>query len=85
MRRNAERILNLINQMMDLRKIDKGMMQLHTQQTDLIKFVYDIHSLFGGILAGLGKILFPCQLIALPEQDVKSFTAYMNVTCRCFE
>ena len=46
MRRNAERILNLINQMMDLRKIDKGMMQLHTQQTDLIKFVYDIHSLF---------------------------------------
>ena len=46
MRRNAERILNLINQMMDLRKIDKGMMQLHTQQTDLIKFVDDIHTLF---------------------------------------
>lgn len=45
-RRNAERILNLINQMMDLRKIDKGMMQLHAQQTDMVKFVDDIHSLF---------------------------------------
>ncbi len=45
-RRNAERILNLINQMMDLRKIDKGMMQLHAQQTDLVKFVEEIRSLF---------------------------------------
>ncbi len=45
-KRNAERILNLINQMMDLRKIDKGMMQMHMQETDLISFVEEIHSLF---------------------------------------
>ena len=45
-KRNAERILNLINQMMDLRKIDKGMMQMHMQETDLIAFVQDIHTLF---------------------------------------
>ncbi len=45
-KRNAERILNLINQMMDLRKIDKGMMQMHMQETDLIAFVGDIHMLF---------------------------------------
>ena len=45
-RRNAERILSLINQMMDLRKIDKGMMQMHMQQTELIGFVKDIHTLF---------------------------------------
>ena len=46
MRRNAERILGLINQMMDLRKIDKGQMQMQMRETDLIGFVADIHTLF---------------------------------------
>ena len=45
-KRNAERILNLINQMMDLRKIDKGMMQMRMQETDLIGFTEDIHNMF---------------------------------------
>ena len=45
-KRNAERILSLINQMMDLRKIDKGMMQMRMQETDLVAFVKDIHTLF---------------------------------------
>lgn len=45
-KRNAERILNLINQMMDLRKIDKGMMQMRMQETDLVAFVQDIYTLF---------------------------------------
>ena len=47
-KRNAERILNLINQMMDLRKIDKGQMQMRMTETDLVAFVRDIHMLFEG-------------------------------------
>jgi len=45
-KRNAERILNLINQMMDLRKIDKGQMQMRMTEIDLIAFVKEIYDLF---------------------------------------
>jgi signal transduction histidine kinase/DNA-binding response OmpR family regulator/ligand-binding sensor domain-containing protein len=45
-KRNAERILNLINQMMDLRKIDKGQMAMRMSKTDLIAFTADIYNLF---------------------------------------
>ena len=46
-RRNAERILSLINQMMDLRKIDKGQMQMRMSEQNLVGFVNDIYTLFG--------------------------------------
>ncbi len=46
-KRNAERILSLINQMMDLRKIDKGQMQMRMRETNLVSFTKDIYELFG--------------------------------------
>ena len=45
-KRNAERILSLINQMMDLRKIDKGQMQMRMRETDMVAFVKEIYDLF---------------------------------------
>ena len=43
---NAKRILNLVNQILDVRKIDKQQMQLHCQQTDLVTFIAGICKMF---------------------------------------
>ena len=45
-RKNSERILHLINQMMDLRKIDKGQMVMHMSETDMVAFINDEYKLF---------------------------------------
>ena len=41
MRRNANRILSLINQLLDIRKIDKGQMPMRMQPTNIVQFVGD--------------------------------------------
>ncbi len=45
-RKNSERILHLINQMMDLRKIDKGQMVMHMSETNMVDFIDDEYKLF---------------------------------------
>ena len=44
--RNAQRILRLINQLMDVRKIDKKQMQLKFRETDMVGFIRDIMKSF---------------------------------------
>lgn len=44
--RNAQRILRLINQLMDIRKLDKGQMHLKFRKTDLVGFVEDLMQTF---------------------------------------
>lgn len=43
---NSQRILRLINQLMDIRKIDKGQMNLKFRETDLVGFIDDIVNTF---------------------------------------
>lgn len=40
--RNAQRILRLINQLMDIRKLDKGQMTLKCRETNLVGFIEDL-------------------------------------------
>ncbi len=42
MYRNASRILRMVNQMLDIRKIDRGQMQLSIREVDVVSFVTDI-------------------------------------------
>ena len=44
--RNAQRLLLLVNQILDERKIDKDQMRLHCQETDLVAFTGNILSLY---------------------------------------
>ena len=46
MYRNSERILSLINQLMDVRRIDKGQMQLKFHETEIIGFIKEICNIF---------------------------------------
>jgi signal transduction histidine kinase/ligand-binding sensor domain-containing protein/DNA-binding response OmpR family regulator len=39
MRRNAHRILNLVNQLLDIRKLESGQLQLKFQETNLAEFI----------------------------------------------
>jgi signal transduction histidine kinase/DNA-binding response OmpR family regulator len=44
--RNAQRILRLINQLMDVRKLDKGLIQLGCRETDIVGFINDLMNTF---------------------------------------
>ena len=39
---NASRVQNLVNQILDIRKIDKQQMKLHCQETDIVQYVGNI-------------------------------------------
>lgn len=47
MYRNSLRILRLVNQIMDMRKVDEGKMQLFFRETDIVYFIQDIMQSFG--------------------------------------
>ena len=51
MYRNTLRILRLVNQIMDMRKVDEGKMQLFFRETDIVYFIQDIMQSFGHMAA----------------------------------
>ncbi|MDA3894502.1 MAG: response regulator [Salinivirgaceae bacterium] len=49
MLKNANRLLRLVNQLMDLRKIESGQMKLKTEKADIILFLKDIFNSFSDL------------------------------------
>ena len=45
-KRNAARLLHLVNQIMDMRKLEKGKLEVSLQNGDLLAQVEDIYSKF---------------------------------------
>lgn len=48
--KNARRLLTLINQLMDLSKLEAGSMELHPAQADLVSFLRDLLSTFDSLV-----------------------------------
>lgn len=46
MKRNSERILHLVNQLLDVRKIDRGLMEMQMRETDIVPFIDDVIMMF---------------------------------------
>lgn len=46
MQRNANRIMQLINQLLDIRKIDKGLMKLVCRETEMVGFIEELFLMF---------------------------------------
>ncbi|MDE6021977.1 MAG: response regulator [Muribaculaceae bacterium] len=46
MHRNAQRVMNLMNQLLDIRKLDKGKMRLSCRKTDVPVFVKELVDIF---------------------------------------
>lgn len=46
MNRNSERILHLVNQLMDIQKIDKGQMTLRFQETEIVEYISELCHVF---------------------------------------
>lgn len=46
--RNSNRLLHLINQLLDIRKLEKGKSQLNLTRFDLVEFIYEMHKGFSG-------------------------------------
>lgn len=65
--RNAQRLLHLVNQIMDFRKIEQGRMELNVRRGDLKAFCTNIFEAFQP-LAEIKKVNFPLSIEELPKE-----------------
>ncbi len=71
--RNAERILGLVNQLMDIRKIDKGQMHLTFHEVDIVPLLDEICGTFAD-LANMKNISF-----AFRHEGITEFPLWLDV------
>ena len=88
MRRNAERILLQINQMLDVRRLELGKLTLHMCETDLIGFMEGIQALFAQQSKAKMIILdfrHEMQLLPLWIDRVQLDKAIVNILSNAFK
>lgn len=74
MNRNAQRIQQLVNQLLDVRKIDKGQMKLYFRQVEMVSYVKNlIDNMMELCEVKRIKLLFDCK-----EEELKAWIDPMN-------
>ncbi|MGS2738193.1 two-component regulator propeller domain-containing protein [Sinomicrobium sp. M5D2P17] len=48
---NSDRLLKLVNELLDFRKSEKGLMLIHCKKQDIVSFCFDIYESFKGLAA----------------------------------
>ncbi|WP_294558200.1 two-component regulator propeller domain-containing protein [uncultured Bacteroides sp.] len=65
--KNANRIINLMNQLLDMRKIEKGQLHIHCVETDMVEYIRELMSLFTYQAQKRNiKLHFDCEQNELP-------------------
>ncbi len=65
--RSTLRLLKLVNQLLDYRKAEMGMLALHPQETDIVNFTKEVFNLYGEVAYSKGITLdFRCREKSLP-------------------
>ncbi|MGI4737650.1 MAG: hybrid sensor histidine kinase/response regulator transcription factor [Janthinobacterium lividum] len=78
-RRNAQRLLQLVNQLMDFRRIDVGKMPVRATQGNLVSFVHEIMDVFEKTARQRGV-----SLRFLPAEPVVNMWFDMNILDKVF-
>jgi signal transduction histidine kinase/ligand-binding sensor domain-containing protein/DNA-binding response OmpR family regulator len=67
MKKNADRIMNLMNQLLDIRKMEKGKMSIHCQEVDMVAYIKELMCLFDYQANKRGiRLCFDCLADKLP-------------------
>ncbi len=77
MLRNAQRLLRLINQLLELSKLDSGKMKLHATKTDIIAFLKGIIDSFR-LLAQQNELDLVFQAETENQPEAEEFTLYLD-------
>ena len=86
--RNAQRLLRLVNQLMEFRKVEKGKMELFMEQTDIALILNDIYDSFNSMAESKNiDFVLSLQKKELPAYvDIEKFErALFNIVSNAFK
>ncbi|PST82870.1 hypothetical protein C7T94_09550 [Pedobacter yulinensis] len=80
MEENSNRLLNLVNQLLDFRRIESDVYAIHQEEIELVSFIHTIYSRFSSIPYQKGiRFTMSTKISSLQVQiDPEAFTKIMN-------
>ncbi|MCD8292851.1 MAG: response regulator [Prevotellaceae bacterium] len=86
--RNADRLLKLVNQLMDIRKIDKGQMQLKFSEVEMVSYLKDLYETLweqAGVKQFDYKYLTTCEAVNVYVDPANFDKIVLNLLYNAFK